>query len=239
MRPGQSCVPRRPRARVRVPSAGNLERHRRRRLCSSARTGRHPVRGWHRRRLRPVVRPVLGQGEADHAARARESRVPNARRRGVLRLLREGRRRPREGLLQLRPRPLAPDRAELELLGHRRLRREVARRRSGSAQTSPRVGRGARSRTGTTPASHPAGTGTTARIRRSGGRWSTRVPTSSSSGTTTTTSASRRRTRADGSTSSAECASSWSEPGGRASAGSSARGRTARRAMRRASVSSS
>ena len=90
-------------------------------LRRGARARRHPVRGRCVRDVRCVVRPRLGTRQVDHAPGARKPRVPDVRRRRLLPLLRQVPPAIPEGLLQLRPRAVAPDRAELELLGRRRV----------------------------------------------------------------------------------------------------------------------
>ena len=83
-------------------------------------------------RVKSITRPV-----------ARQPRVRDARRRRLLRLLQRRRqrhgaaRRPRQGLLQLRRRRLAPDRAQLQLRRGRRLRRGLAAGAAGCAPTWP------------------------------------------------------------------------------------------------------
>ena len=107
--------------------------------------------------LHELLRPELGPREVDHLPGARQPRVPDVGRLGLLRLLqRHGQRhrpgrRPQQGLLQLRRRHLAPDRAQLER--HCTIvvvRRGLARRRPGSRPTSPHTRTTARSPTGTT-----------------------------------------------------------------------------------------
>ena len=212
----------------------------RRRLPGGARARRHPVRERDVLEVRRVVRPVLGAREGDHPSRAREPRVPDLRRGRLLPVLRRGGGRSGQGLLQLRPRRLASDRAQLELLRRRAAAAPARHRSSGSGPISPPMRRRpARSRTGTTLASPPASTEATRRTSRSGRRCTTRTPTSSSSGTTTTTSGSPRRLRA-------ACSTRARDPPVRLRFGREERAdvpdgavRTARPATCRASVSSS
>ena len=154
------------------------------------------------RRVPAVLRPDLGAGEAiTHPALATTSTSTTGRAR-LLRLL-QRRRQPTgpagdrdQGLLQLRHRRLAPDRAQLELLAASAAAAPARRRSTGCGPTSPPPERAARSPTGTTRASAPASTATTASMEPTSGRRSTtRAPTSCSTATTTTTSASRRRRR--------------------------------------------
>jgi hypothetical protein len=113
---------------------------------------RQPVRG----RLQPDVGRVQGQDPP----RDRQPRVPDDQRRGLLRLLRCRRGRPGQGLLQLRPRRVAPDQPQLRVLPRRRLRRGQPRRRRGSGPTSRPTRTPASSPTGTSPASPTASTAT-------------------------------------------------------------------------------
>ena len=188
-----ACAPGDPADLHQVPRDADLGHHRERRRREGARARRPPVQ--QRLALEParLLRPQLGARQVDHAPRARQ---PREHRQRLLRLLQRLRRqqrpgrRARQGLLQLRRRQLAPDRAELELLA-RRPATPARRRSSGCAPTSPPTRAPARSPTGTTRASAPATTATAPSCRTSGRRSTTRTRTSCSSATATTTSASR------------------------------------------------
>ena len=111
-----------------MPPACDVRSDRRRGLSGRARARRHPVRERGALEVPRLVRPVLGTREGDHASGARKPRVRDSRARaGYYRYFGAAAGEPAEGLLQLRSRWLAPDRAELQLLGDRRLRRRLGR----------------------------------------------------------------------------------------------------------------
>ena len=163
LRPRLHLLQQRSRRAQPLPPEVHIGSARERRPGGRAAARRHSVRLRQRDGVCPVIQPVVGTGEGDHAPRDRKPRVPHDRRhrlqlvgerRRLLRLLRRGGGGARQGLLQLRHRRLASDRAELELFV-RELRLLVGHRCSGSGQTSRPTPRGARLGTGITPGSRP------------------------------------------------------------------------------------
>ena len=103
-----------------LPSEGDFGPARQRGPIGGAAARRRAVPGRHLLELHELLRQELGAREVDHLPRGRQSRVPDVRRFGLLRLLQRRRqrhrpgRRPQQGLLQLRHRHLAHDLAQLE-----------------------------------------------------------------------------------------------------------------------------
>ena len=202
----------------RGPAAGPVDR-------VGARARRRPVL---QRRPRPVlddVRQELGHRLRQDLPGAGQPRVLRRRRPGqrLLLLLRQPRRHRRQGVVLLRHRRLAPDRAQhRQLHGDRRLLTGVlraTRRRSstpGWSTTSPSTPTSASSPTGTTRSSPAAARAAPRRSAGSSRRSTTRRPTSSSTATTTTTSGSPSRTPAVRPSRAAASASSSSAPAGAA-----------------------
>src|SRR5207244_13353097 len=86
-----------------------------------ARGGRQHLSERLEQRLQELLQSDLGPVQVAHQAGPRQPRLPHRRRRRVLQLLRRGRRRVGQRLLQLRPRQLARRGAELEHRDERRL----------------------------------------------------------------------------------------------------------------------
>ena len=155
-----------------LPPASHLRSARRRAARRRAAARRHPVRQLLDRQHQRRLRPDLGPGEVDQPAGPRQ---PRGQRDRLLRLLQRPRRlgrarRPaRQGLLQLRPRHLAPGGAQLELLAACPAR-PAPSRRAGCAPTSPRIPATARSPTGITRATARGTTAATPPCSRSGRR---------------------------------------------------------------------
>ena len=76
--------------------------------------------------VRGLVRPELGSSQRDRAPCRRKSRLRQSGRRALLPVFRRGGRSTRSGVLLLRARLLAHDRAQLELRADRRLRHRFA-----------------------------------------------------------------------------------------------------------------
>ena len=125
----------------------------------ASRHDRHPRR--HRAeprlpgRVQRLLRPELGPPQGAHQAGRRRPRVRHPRRFRVLRLLRLGRGRPRQGLVQLRPRRLAHRRAEQQLRPRSAAAAQARSSTSGFSRTWRRT-RDCSSPTGTTRAGAPA-----------------------------------------------------------------------------------
>ena len=149
---------------------------------------------WQRRRLQRLLRPDVGPAQGADAPVRGQPRIRDVRRVRLLRVLRDGRRPGREGLVQLRPRALARDRAELELQSGRMRAGLGAGQVAAGRPGRPR--RRSRHRVLASPALQlRACTARTTTCRRSGTPCTPRAPTSSSTATTTTTSASHHRPR--------------------------------------------
>ena len=160
-----------------------------------------PTWGRHKARTRPAA------GNHDYETAGAER---------LLRLLRRRRRRPGEGLLQLRPRDVAHRRAQLELRGDRRLQRDLAAGGLAAGRPRGQPGHGRPRLLAPSRGSAPACTATHRAWAAVLGDRSTRpAPTSSSTATTTTTSGSRRRTRGAAPTPRTASASSSSAPAAR------------------------
>ena len=139
-------------------------------------------RSWGR--VKSITRPVLGNHESTGNGYFDYFN-------GVGREQRAGR-RARQGLLQLRRRQLAPDRAELELLA-RALQRAARRRSSGCAPTSPPIRRTCTLAYWHHPRFSSGHDGDSTFMQHDlEGALRRATPTSCWSGTATTTSASRR-----------------------------------------------
>ncbi len=162
--------------------------------------------------------PTWGRWRRADAPDTRQPRIPPARGRTLLRLLRGRRRPPRRGLHGMGPRILGHPEPQCELPRGRRLRQRGApdrlRRRDHRRRSPGHAAAGACSRCGTSLAGAPgASTGPTTEPRPYGGRWPWAARTSSCPATTTTTSASSRWT-AKASRRPAAWSSSWWEPAG-------------------------
>ena len=106
----------------------------------------------------PVLRRLVGEVQGTDAAVRRQPRVSDAERVRLLRLLRRSGRRPRQGVLQLRPRAAGMSWRSTATAAVSAAASADRRRSGGFEPTWPRRVSAARSRTGTTRSSAPAGT---------------------------------------------------------------------------------
>ena len=155
-------------------------------------------------RLNAIAHPAVGNHEYGSSGR-----------RALLPVFRRGGRSTRSGVLLLRARLLAHDRAQLELRADRRLRHRFASGRLAAGRSRRHIRPAARWPTGTTRGSRRVRPATPGRWSRSGRISTTPARSSCSAVTTTSTSASRPRTRRARSTRFVECASSSSGPAAR------------------------